>query len=83
MRKSYPDDLTEKEWEKVEPLLNTSTYRNAGRQPKPSRRDMFNDIFYLLRTGFNGDIFHTIFLHGLPCRSILLLEKKGSLSNDS
>ncbi|ADI37991.1 uncharacterized protein y4sN [Waddlia chondrophila 2032/99] len=51
MRKPYPDDLTDKEWEQIKPLLTSSTYRNAGRKPKHSRREMFNAIFYLLRTG--------------------------------
>ena len=50
MRKAYPDDLTDEEWEQIAPLLNCSTYRNAGRKPVHSRREMLNAIFYLLRT---------------------------------
>jgi transposase len=51
MRKAYPDDLTDKEWEQIEPLTSGSSYRNAGRKPTHSRREMLNAIFYLLRTG--------------------------------
>ena len=51
MRKAYPDDLTDEEWEQIAPLLNCSTYRNAGRKPVHSRREMLNAIFYLRRTG--------------------------------
>lgn len=51
MRKAYPDDLTDKEWEHIKPLIKGSDYRNAGRKPIHSRREMLNAIFYLLRTG--------------------------------
>lgn len=51
-RKCYPDDLTDKEWEQIEPILKTNNkYRNAGSRGKYSRREMLNAIFYLLRTG--------------------------------
>lgn len=51
MRKAYPDDLTDKEWEEIKPFVTKSSYRNAGKKPDHSRREMFNAIFYLLRTG--------------------------------
>lgn len=50
-RKSYPDDLSDKEWEQIEPILKTNTYRNAGTRYKYPRREMLNAIFYILRTG--------------------------------
>lgn len=50
-RKAYPDDLSDKEWEQIEPILRTNIYRNAGTRCKYPRREMLNAIFYLLRTG--------------------------------
>ena len=52
MRRPYPDDLTNKEWENIAPLIPQSSYRNNGRKPKHSRREILNAIFYLLRTGY-------------------------------
>ena len=51
IRKPYPDDLSDREWEAIEPILKANTYRNAGTRCKYSRREMLNAIFYLLRTG--------------------------------
>ncbi len=49
-RKTYPDDLTDKEWQCIEPLtFNAET--NRGRKSKYGKREMLNAIFYLLRTG--------------------------------
>ena len=51
-RKCYPDDLTDKEWAQIEPILKANNrYRNAGRRGKYPRSEMLNAIFYLLRTG--------------------------------
>jgi len=50
-RKAYPSDLTDKEWEKIEPLLHQQVYRKAGCKGKYTRREMLNSIFYVLRTG--------------------------------
>jgi len=50
-RKSYPSDLSNKEWEEIEPLLKKEVYRGAGCRGKYSRREMLNSIFYVLRTG--------------------------------
>lgn len=50
-RRAYPDDLSDIEWEQIEPILKANTYRNAGTKCKYSRREMLNAIFYLLRTG--------------------------------
>src|SRR5918994_3619723 len=45
----YPSDLTDEEWEILEPLLSTTEKR--GRPPRwPSRR-VTNAVFYLLRSG--------------------------------
>jgi len=50
MSKRYPDDLTDKEWELIEPLLPKGP-RGQGRKPKYERREMLNAMFYVLRTG--------------------------------
>ena len=41
-----PDEL----WERIEPLLPERRRRPTGRQPIP-RRQIFDGIFYVLRTG--------------------------------
>jgi putative transposase len=48
-RLPYPTDLTDNEWQRIEPLLPGS--RNLGRPRKYSWRDILNAIFYVLRTG--------------------------------
>jgi len=50
MRKAYPDDLTDKEWELIEPVLSDNMIKQ-GRAPKYPRREILNAIFYVLRTG--------------------------------
>lgn len=50
-RLAYPDDLSDKEWEQIEPILKENRYRNAGTRCKYPRREMLNAIFYILRTG--------------------------------
>lgn len=50
-RLAYPDDLSDKEWEQIEPILKTNTYRNAGTRCKYPRREMLNAMFYILRNG--------------------------------
>jgi putative transposase len=45
----YPTDLTDNEWQLIEPLLPQS--RKPGRPRQHSWRDILNAIFYVLRTG--------------------------------
>lgn len=45
--KSYPSDLSDEQWEIVEPLVAFST----GRPPKIERRRILNAIFYVMHTG--------------------------------
>lgn len=47
-RKSYPTDLTNKEWSFIEPLL---PQQKTGRPRKYSQREMLNTIVYVSRTG--------------------------------
>src|SRR5690606_36910064 len=50
-RKPYPSDLTDNEWAQIEPILYEGVYRKAGSRGKYPRREMFNAILYVLRTG--------------------------------
>ena len=49
-RKSYPDDLTDKEWDLIKDLV-TRQLSPRGRKCKYPKREMLNAIFYLLRSG--------------------------------
>lgn len=48
-RKPYPTDLTDDQWRRIEPLMPKKD--NRGRKPIHSRREMFNALLYLTRTG--------------------------------
>lgn len=48
-RKPYPTDLTDKEWERIETLLPPRP--KMGRPLKYDRRELFDAIWYVLRTG--------------------------------
>jgi transposase len=49
-RQRYPDDLSDEEWNELEPLLKAAQGK-GGVTPKHSRREILNAIFYVLRTG--------------------------------
>lgn len=48
-RKPYPSDLTDQEWEIIEPLVPKPESR--GRPRAHEDRELLNAIFYVLRTG--------------------------------
>lgn len=48
IRKPYPSDLNNQEWQVLEPII---CKKKAGKPPKHARREMLNAIFYVLRTG--------------------------------
>jgi putative transposase len=48
-RTAYDSDLTEAEWEQLEPLV--PPVKPGGRPPKYSRREILNAIFYVTRSG--------------------------------
>lgn len=50
-RKPYPSDLTEEEWSQIEPIFDEDVYRRAGSKGKHPRKEKFNAILYVLRTG--------------------------------
>jgi transposase len=49
MRKAYTTDLTDQEWEIIEPLFPGP--KHLGRKIEYSRREILNAIFYLNRNG--------------------------------
>jgi len=49
-RKPYPSDLSDAEWQRIEPLI-PKPKTNRGRKRKHPLREILNAIFYLLRAG--------------------------------
>jgi len=47
-RATYATDLTDTEWQLLEPYVRTS---GLGRPPLHSKRELLNAIFYQLRAG--------------------------------
>ena len=50
-REPYPSDLTDAEWRKLEELLPSPKGGRRGRPRTDPLREMWNAIFYQLRTG--------------------------------
>ncbi len=48
-RNRYPSDLSDGQWEKVEPLIPAA--KPGGRPRSVEMREIFNGIFYLVRSG--------------------------------
>lgn len=53
-RKSYPSDLTDAQWEILEPLIPAS--KRGGRPREVNMREVINAILYLNRTGCQWDM---------------------------
>jgi len=49
-RRQYPGELTDKEWNLIRPIIET-TSSPKGRKSKYGKRMMLNAIFYLIRSG--------------------------------
>src|SRR4028119_436925 len=49
-RSSYPDDLSDSEWDLIGPLMTTKA-SPRGRRGFHTKREMLNALFYVLRTG--------------------------------
>jgi putative transposase len=62
MRKPYPSDLTDAQWEVVQPLIPVN---RVGRPRKVDMREVLNTIFYLDRAGCQWDMLP----HDLPPKS--------------
>lgn len=50
IRRPYPDDLSDQEWNLIAPFVTFKTTQR-GRKERHTKREMLNSIFYLLRTG--------------------------------
>ena len=48
---SYPSDLTDEQWQVIRPLLPKRKIGKAGRPRTVEQRDVFDAIFYILRSG--------------------------------
>jgi putative transposase len=53
MREPYPSDLTDAQWELIEPLIPVNT---TGRPRTQDMREVLNTIFYLNRSGCQWDM---------------------------
>jgi putative transposase len=62
MRKPYPSDLTDEQWELIEPLIPVPS---TGRPRIVDMREVLNAIFYLNRSGCQWDMLP----HDLPAKS--------------
>jgi putative transposase len=58
-RRRYPSDLTDTEWQQIEPLLPTPAKR--GRKPKVDLREILNALRYLARAGCSWRMLPTHF----------------------
>lgn len=48
MRRGYPSDLTDAQWDQIAPLFAA---KQTGRPPSTDRREIVNAILYMIRTG--------------------------------
>ena len=55
-RKPYPTDVTDEQWEIIEPLLPPPRTRHGGRPRTTCMREVVNTILYLNRTGCQWDM---------------------------
>jgi putative transposase len=62
MRKPYPSDMTDAQWEIIRPLIPSSP---VGRPRLVDMREVVNAIFYLIRSGCQWDMLP----HDLPAKS--------------
>jgi putative transposase len=53
MRKPYPSDLTDEQWEIIKPLIPVN---RVGRPRKVEMREVLNTIFYQIRSGCQWDM---------------------------
>src|SRR2546430_7915059 len=51
MAKRYESDLSDREWERLQPLVPTVIDKGFGQSHKYDRRAILNGIFYVLKTG--------------------------------
>jgi putative transposase len=66
-RKAYPSDLTDAEWQQLEPLIPPA--KSGGHPRTVNMREIVNAIFYLMRTGCSWQMLP----HDLPPSSTVYL----------
>lgn len=78
-RRAYPSDLSDEEWQRIEPLVPVHT--GIGRPVKWSRRELVNAMLYVLRTGCQWRLlphdfppYGTVFYHFRQWRRLGLWE---------
>src|SRR5215218_3511799 len=52
-KRTYPTDLTDKQWERLVSLLPHRSPANRGRPPKYTYREIVNGMLYVLRGGIS------------------------------
>ena len=56
IRKKYPSDLTDAQWAIMEPMIPPAKQSPRGGRPrKVNMREVLNTLFYLNRSGCQGD----------------------------
>lgn len=56
-RKAYPSDLTDEQWELIEPLIPKQRRSKKGDRPRSvNMRAVLNTIFYQCRSGCHWDM---------------------------
>ena len=50
-RKAYPTDISDVEWDLIEPMIPAERKRKRGKKRKVDMREVVNAIFYILRAG--------------------------------
>lgn len=55
-RKSYPSDLTDEQWARLEPLIPAPRIKRGGRPREIDMREVINTILYLNRSGCQWDM---------------------------
>jgi len=55
-RKSYPSDLTDEQWARLEPLIPAARSNRGGRPREIDMREVINTILYLNRSGCQWDM---------------------------
>lgn len=53
-RKPYPSDISDEEWALLEPLIPAA--KRGGRRRSTNMREVFNAIFYVLKSGCQWDM---------------------------
>ena len=54
IRKPYPSDLNDQEWERIEPLIPPA--KSGGRKRTSNMREILDGLFYVLKTGCQWDM---------------------------